>query len=303
MILIGSRALSAAGINVNRKPRDWDYMATTEEFNHFIDINKKDIVLVEPSKFGYTVFMSGFSPIEIEIIDEGTTGASLLKMAVAYRDQHKTEEGQDYLGPYAILALKLSHRYLKNSSHFNKTMDDIYLLRSLGYGKNFPSAYLEWIKAREKVTYDYKHPILDKKKKDFFSNDGVGYIYDHDTIHECVKHLDMPSFNYIKKDQADVLTSKEKFNEQSEIVKLYCVLEESYVLALERCLIPNYFKPDPHDAFKKALEKICTSITSGFFREYSWENYHKVLNLYNKNYVDKFHLGRQNGILKLYEGH
>ena len=41
-----------------------------------------------------------------------------------------------------------------------------------------------------------------------------------------------------------------------------------------------------------ALMKVCTSITSGWFREYAWENYDKVLDLYNElgedDYVQRF---------------
>ena len=37
-----------------------------------------------------------------------------------------------------------------------------------------------------------------------------------------------------------------------------------------------------------ALEKVCTSITSGKFREFSWENYLKVRNMYDSMTFDKF---------------
>ena len=42
-----------------------------------------------------------------------------------------------------------------------------------------------------------------------------------------------------------------------------------------------------------ALEKVCTSITSGWFREYAWENYHRVVHMYKtlgvNDYIDRFH--------------
>jgi hypothetical protein len=34
--------------------------------------------------------------------------------------------------------------------------------------------------------------------------------------------------------------------------------------------------------------KVCTSITSGWFREFAWENYDNVLDLYNDKYVEIF---------------
>ncbi|WP_457832940.1 DUF7275 domain-containing protein, partial [Staphylococcus aureus] len=60
----------------------------------------------------------------------------------------------------------------------------------------------------------------------------------------------------------------------------------------ERHQIPNNFNPDPTGSFMYALEKVCTSITSGWFREYAWENYHKIVAMHKKlgktDYVKRF---------------
>jgi hypothetical protein len=32
-----------------------------------------------------------------------------------------------------------------------------------------------------------------------------------------------------------------------------------------------------------ALEKVCTSITSGYFREFAWETYHDSINVFNSD--------------------
>jgi hypothetical protein len=45
------------------------------------------------------------------------------------------------------------------------------------------------------------------------------------------------------------------------------------VLAIERSLVPHPGKKTPEQAYLMALEKVCTSITSGWFREFAWENY------------------------------
>lgn len=41
-----------------------------------------------------------------------------------------------------------------------------------------------------------------------------------------------------------------------------------------------------------ALEKVCTSITSGWFREYAYENYYEVVAMYHKlgknDYIKRF---------------
>ncbi len=85
-----------------------------------------------------------------------------------------------------------------------------------------------------------------------------------------------------------------------EAVRLAGVLEESYVLALERSQVPFKGKLAPKTSFMIALEKVCTSITSGWFREYAWENYNKVLALYDPNYVKKFWEAVDNEVVKQY---
>jgi hypothetical protein len=86
------------------------------------------------------------------------------------------------------------------------------------------------------------------------------------------------------------------FDNLPDIVKLYGVLEESYVLALERAVIPLNVSADR--AFEIALEKVCTSITSGWFREFAWENYDEVKKLYHESYVNKFNIALVVGKIK-----
>ncbi len=82
------------------------------------------------------------------------------------------------------------------------------------------------------------------------------------------------------------------------MTRLYGVLEEAYVLALERSQIPFAGKVTPRQSFDIAIEKVCTSITSGWFREFAWENYDKVVELYRDDYVEKFKAGVDKGIVK-----
>jgi hypothetical protein len=192
-----------------------------------------------------------------------------------------------------LYALKMSHRYLRNSPHFLKTMRDIQAIRKFAkesnYDLHFDPKLKEWFKKREKETYWYKHPSLKQNKKDFFNGDGVTYVYDHDSIHEAVKHLDEPAYNKFKVDTAEVECSKEKFFSLPMDTQLYSVLEEVQVLALERSQIPFKDKGiDPRWSFNKAHEKVCTSITSGWWREFAWEHYDMVQDMYEPDYVNNF---------------
>jgi len=205
-------------------------------------------------------------------------------------------------GLNVLYAIKMSHRYLRNSPHFMKTLRDIMQMRKLGANMDDQVLY-EIFKLREKETYNYKHPVLDQSKSGFFSGDGVDYIYDHDTIHEAIKITDKPAYmNYIV-DGADVMTSKEKFFAQNDYIKLLGVYEETCVLALERSQIPNNFELDPRQSFVTALVKVCSSITSGWFREYAWENFNTVISMYRKfgedDYIKRFNENIE--VLKPYE--
>lgn len=237
--------------------------------------------------------------VEAEIAWSGSTGKKLLDII---ENDPDTSNAGDWLIPsiHVLLALKLSHRYLRNSPHFLKTMDDIHLLRLAGAVVK-PWA-LEWLPQREKETYNYVHPKLNVSKQDFFSGDAVGYVYDHDDVHEAVKHLASPAYTYFKADGADVYTDHVKFLHCSRNIQLFAVLEEAYVLAIERSLVPFPGVLTPAAAFLKALEKVCTSITSGWFREFAWENYFAVIDLYREDYWYRFELAVKRGLVRPHQG-
>ena len=307
ILLVGSRALLARGIKLAREPSDWDYIASFEGLQrltralrtwaHGVSVRVESIPLSDNK----TVLRVHDGPYrgmhEVEIAWAGTSGSDLLRqersvaIEVAGLPVHVITLDEAY-------ALKMSHRYLKNSPHFRKTMDDIWSLR--GLGAKVPDR--AWFKRREDETYWYKHPSLNVKKGDFFKDDGVKYVYDHDDIHRAVAHYrsyqstepdpekwdKIPAYTLYMKDGAEVQCSKEKFFEKSENVRLFGVLEEAQVLALERSQIPFRGKVDPRRSFDIALMKVCTSITSGWFREYAWEHFHQVEKMYEPDYADRF---------------
>jgi hypothetical protein len=189
--------------------------------------------------------------------------------------------------------LKMSHRYKKNSPHFLKTMQDIRKMREAG--AVIQPEHEAFYKHRMDATYWYEHPNLNQSKDEFFNPEDDFYVYDHDSIHEAIAVGDRPAYVKYAIDGQEVLSSKKKFfNEVDETTRLFGVYEEACVLALERSQIPNDFKVDRDWSFKKALEKVCTSITSGWFREYAWEHYDEVLAIYERmsmianNYVEVY---------------
>jgi hypothetical protein len=164
--------------------------------------------------------------------------------------------------------------------------------------------YPDLLAKREKETYDYKHPSLMRNKKMFFDpKEGVDYKYDHDSIHlaMAVEPL-VPAYTKFKHDQAEVMIDRTKWDAQPLDVRLNSVLEESYVLALERSQIPFRGKVDPSRSFRIALQKVCSSISSGWWREFAWENYDAVLARFDRDYVTKFDAAVEAGIVKPFEG-
>jgi hypothetical protein len=328
MLIIGSHALIAHGVRLGRIPSDVDAIATMDEINDFRDrLREKNISFhVDDSRLKKIIIhlhVRGAKPIEFEISDpiENPTGWELKRTDRARFTEFRDKLLNDLFGvvrfadPNVVLTLKLSHRYLKNNPHFRKTMDDILALRGLGY--SVPPELQDWFKRREKATYYYKHPSLERNKKQFFSGDGVEYKYEHDDIHAALATLpdpdwpfcmdeDMqktsPAYKYFQADGAEVKTDKKKFFDLPTHVKLLSVLEESYVLALERSQIPCNFEIAPRTSFLIALEKVCTSITSGWWREYAWEHYYQVLAMYNDDYVARFIKAEAEGRVRLYQG-
>ncbi len=320
MLLIGSQALILRGLDTGRKPLDYDLIGTFDELSLLtMLLRRSDHKLTSiPLSSNKTVLKrSDGLIVEFEFAWNDSTAESLLKEGCVWAPNAYDDPILRYnngLSPVNVqiatvdqlYTLKMSHRYLKNSPHFLKTMRDIRLMRAAG-AKVWSA---DWLKRREDETYWYKHPKLNVEKKDFFGGDGVEYVFDHDSVHRAVAHCIIPGFKddvvpaytLYMKDGEQVQTSKKKFFEGvSEKVRLWGVLEEAQVLALERSQIPFRGKVDAKRSFDIALMKVCTSITSGWFREFAWENYEKVQALYEPDYVTRFWKAVDDGIVRKLE--
>jgi hypothetical protein len=323
MLLIGSRALVANNPELEgvRKVVDWDFICTIEQFTAWHKANKANLQFAVPTQQGkyYHARDKDGMNYEFELAWPGTSAAKLLDGYTLNKvGECATAINED------LLMIKMCHRYKRNSPHFLKTMSDIIFLRS----KVKDSEYEKWInllpnqlivKLREEESYNYAHPKLNVSSKDFFNGDGVQYVYDHDSIHEAVALMrtengyeskPRPAYTMYMKENSEVMTCKERFFSPflDDKVRLYGVYEESCVLALERSQIPHGLGkeggPTARWSFEMALMKVCTSITSGWFRAYAWENYHRVMELYNElgedEYIQRFQKNQH--LLKAYEG-
>lgn len=286
MILIGSRALYARNANaIKRKPLDFDFMVESEQYAFdWIEKNKTKIKPNKIYQIGNKVICEGEAICEFEVTNT-ESGKMFYDLVINDNDTINTKFGM--IPNFDLLfTLKASHRYLKNSPHFWKTAVDYHVMKS--FGAKIRDEYKDFFKTREKETYNYLHPKLNQSKNDFFNDDKIKYVYDHDSIHESIKLYDKPAYLYYLKDGEQVQCDKVKFFNCSDEIKLAGVIEESAVLAIERSLVPHPNVKSPKEAWVFALSKVCTSITSGWFREFAFENVFKVLNKYPEGYWSIF---------------
>lgn len=300
IMLIGSRALEFYIKGTSNKSPDYDFICDSEQSANELanKIPGKFVKVVHTKKFNTNTIVIQYCTKYIEITYPLSSDCSTSKIfdfakseTISYKvvDVHI----QCLLPSLDMLyTLKMSHRYLRDTTHFMKTMQDIHKMRA-----RYAKLVDDWFQLREKETYNYSHPKLNTTSREFF-NDSVDYLYDHDSIHEAVKIASKPAYKFYLKDGQQVMCSKEKFFDLPHEIRLYGVLEESYVLALERAMIPSQFSADRKRCFVIALQKVCTSITSGWFREFAWEHYHELLSRYDNSYVDKFYDALNAGLIK-----
>lgn len=297
MLVIGSMALiSAIPFATSRPVSDMDVMCSFEEFTAARDNYPRKTEQCFPINEGkkwVAKFDCGLV-LEAEITWDGSLAKELHDRVLAEKDTSGDNAPLDVL-----YMLKLSHRYLKNSPHFLKTVGDIQTMRQAG--AKFPERYRDWYNRRVEATYAYGHPNLNQDKGSFFDTPGVTYTYDHDDIHKVVALGDAPAYTLFIAEGAQVKCDHEKFVNLPHQLKLNAVYEESLVLAIERSQVPSAYREDPEVSFLMALEKVCTSITSGWFREFAWENYYVVREMYSGDYVDAFALAVEEGRVGLFE--
>ena len=298
MLVVGSQALKKTGeeyLSSAKRQWDWDFICTYDEYLSFKQ--KLGKVLSYPTNRGKVMILrTKDQNYEFEIAWENSTAAELLQLVNSNPSLVEEKEGMLWAKPNLIFALKKSHRYLKDSPHFIKTMLDY--KHMLSKGCQIPDVLSDWYQKRVKDTYWYNHPNLDVSKKDFFKGDGVPYIVIHDDIHESVKRFDKPAYLYYMKDGAEVKSDKNKFLNCSREIRLAGVVEEAAVLAIERSLLPIPGGWSPKQAWSFALMKVCTSITSGWFREFAYDNYFEILSLYPEGFWEKFQNDLSSGLVR-----
>jgi hypothetical protein len=267
-VLVGSRALAYWLPEFTpRENADWDFI---------YDEQSAVVPLVEHSEFHTVHELNNGAICGFYAVDDGRTNQFINGVECAVMSL----EG--------LALMKRSH--LWRAYHFDKhiTMYHKYLAK---YAKWDDPKWCALLKQRIQMTkevYPQRNPSLDQTNMDFF-DDAVKKVFDHDWIHELVAYYDRPLFERLKtEDKFDkAWCEKDLWALLSSEDKNKCVAEEAHVIACERFMIPNNWDFAPRRAYFMAVNKVCTTLTSGWFRDHAIDNFPEVIRLFDQTKFDK----------------
>ena len=260
-ILVGSRALNfwCPEIKVN-EDTDWDLICNdTHEFN-FNNVERHDVnSLNNLAMTDYISFEQITLPDGQKASVMNLTGLAIMKRSHLWRDL----KFDRHIAMYLHAGLDKEIKMIQNDP--------------IGHAKQ-----LFDLNHRIKLTmqeYPQGHPNLMQSKEDFF-DDAVKKKYDHDLLHDLVAKSsfdDVPVYTHLLKYEGMAYCCKDKWKALDYSMKIRAVLEEATVIAIERFMIPNNWQYIEKKAMLKALQKICTTLCSGWFRDFSIDSYKECL--------------------------
>ncbi len=302
MLVVGSKALNYHFPDLKREVKDIDIIGTKDDIKYLINtLNPESIRDTEniTTLFNIQNPNEFFNTRNVEILNADNSEA--LSEYIKLND-YKLENGVKYASPYILLSLKKSHIHFPIK--FEKHIQDYnFLLNILKEDKLQRITKINF-KETEKRVGELKTPSLKKSTMNFFgqSEGYVKYFYIHDDIHQVMSHYDRPIYEDMQVDSSSAWCEKDMWNKFSFEKKAKCVLEEAYVIALERKIIPMLNGCGELISSKKAFDwsimRICTTLCSGWFRQFATDNYVEIVKYYNSDYVKKFLKSETDGLIK-----
>jgi hypothetical protein len=272
MLIVGSKALKYHFPNFPRSARDIDVIGFESDLNYLINLlHPKKVIKSE-----YTVLLKNIEN-KTDVFDSDSVEVLLAEKSESLKKYLEYSRG-DLNAPIELLfSLKKSHIHFPIK--FKKHIHDFCFLNQVCDGVDI----LEEITAinydeTEKRLGKLKTPSLNKSVDEFFgqSENYVKYFFTHDDIHRVMAHYEKPLFEKMQKDKTSAKCEKDIWRVFPYEDKCKCVLEEAYVIALERKILPMLFGGGKgftsDEAFDWALMRICTTLSSGLFREFATKN-------------------------------
>lgn len=289
-VVIGSMAYPS----LVRSNSDIDVIVKVDDLPENLDASNLDIVSI-----------GGETKIEIHVLKPKSS------LEAVYQASYSGDRSGDDIiiaDVRVLFAMKAGHvhrKLIKWDAH----MYHYHILREaciIQYGKNFNDTMVGFMTVGNLIHYTKKHndeihgkefnvPLKNITKADFFT-DGVTKFIEHDYLHEVFAHYDKPVYTMLQNTDVDsVFCHRDKWDNISYIDKIYCVLEESYVIASERNIIPNMVNVDDFNISTvnpclhvvDALKMVCTTLTSGYFRQFAIDNYYEIIHNIDFGYYKK----------------
>ena len=217
---------------------------------------------------------------------------------VSYADNESNKillaEGNGPLTLSQLAALKKAHRFFcKGGDHrkWHRHMSDYQLLKN---HYDVRDEKLLELRTAETIAASPNHSVKladGTKKAAFFSQylDKITYFFEHDSVHEVVTRTmhgrTVPLYVGMLADGEEVKCDRLKWEAFSHSDKIKDVLEECYVIALERGIIPGIWGGTGHksyrDAFLWAYMRVATNLTKGWFRDFANAHYDEIMTAFH----------------------
>lgn len=232
------------------------------------------------NEYNKTIIQNG---IKVELLNSNTNFLNFLL--------NSTNNKVSFANPIENYIIKMGH--IHRSINWYKHMNDInYIKRNSIISEYYKGFKVSDLIKDQRSSTDMRLgkqvlPKLNVSKNEFF-DDGVIKFIDHDLIHELVAHNDVPVYKMMQHKNNEVFCSKQLWDKLSFEKQIQAVLEECYVIACERLIIPQFIKGSndyyTRYAFMWALMRVSTDLTSGFFREFAINNNETIVNSFNNRY-------------------
>lgn len=289
MLIVGSSALAHY---TTRSVKDHDIIAFREQaLEHF-----KSFDIIKESK--YSILFKKDYVVDCILADNSEALQAYLEFEGANNNRFKIASLD------TLLSLKASHVHYPLRNFQRHVEDYSWLWKQLGEDKLAPITEQQ-IKETELRLGKLKTPSLNKSVESFFGqSDGkVETWFVHDDVHRVMAHKEVPLYELMQRDKTKAKCEKDLWEKFSHLEKCQCVLEEAYVIALERKIIPSIYGGAPRVSPKMALDwslmRICTTLTSGWFRDFACKYYLDIKDTHNPNYYKVFTSAVKNDRIKL----
>ena len=307
-VIAGSQAMKFRFPDFPRIPADTDVIAPYNKYHEAASLNDGRIEHIKEKTHSAIIKYKEFgNPVEYLFSDDSKSLQLIL-------DELCDET--DYLPVQVQYSLKKAHIHFPIK--FQKHISDLMFLRaklreirgvSLDQDldsvddllEEYPALTQLHFQETEKRVGKLKTPKMNQTADEFFgkSKKFVTSYYKHDDMHMAVAHHTNPIYDSILKEDSEVETDPELWQMLTIQEKIWCVLEEVYVIALERKVLPMLFGAKENnsrealtytakEAFDWALMRVCTTLCDGFFRDFAVRAYDEIQKQYNPNYVELF---------------